>query len=266
MIIHFIDAGLGNMVLIRTSVRDVLYDCNITDDNEERVLGYLGRALGMQASIELFICSHPDYVHGIKRLHSAFPIGAICDSGVPGTSPDSNEYKDYMDLKQKLDYVQIKAMTNRMIGEASFRWLNSASPDYSDPDAQSVVLKIEDHVAGSSCLLAGHTNFRPWKEKILPFYNMRVKSDILFAPHHGSLSFFQDPSDPKNYYTEHIKMINPAITIISVGPNTQGLPDDKAVELYTKHTTGNKVFTTQDKGNIRIVLKNNGGWTIDSER
>jgi len=264
MIIHVIDAGLGNMVLIRTSVRDVLYDCNITDENEEQVLGYLRRALGVQPSIELLVCSHPDHIRGVKRLHSAFPIEVICDSGVPATNQDSPEYKDYLDLRQKRPYVPVRAMINRRIGETHFRWLNSGSPDYSDPDAQSVVLKM-DHDAGSSLLLAGHTDFRPWKEKILPFYDVRVKSDILFAPQHGSLSFFQDPSDPNNYYVDHIKAISPALTIIPVGSNDQGLPDKKAVELYTEHTS-DQVITTQDKSNIRIVLNTDGGWTFESDR
>jgi len=54
-----------------------------------------------------------------------------------------------------------------------------------------------------------------------------------------------------NYYTEHIRKITPAMTIVSVGPNVHDLPDKKAMELYEKHSTGssqgNKVFTTEEK-------------------
>lgn len=38
MNIHFLDVGCGNMVLIRTSTKNIMYDCNITADNEEQVL------------------------------------------------------------------------------------------------------------------------------------------------------------------------------------------------------------------------------------
>jgi len=115
-------------------------------------------------------------------------------------------------------------------------------------------------------MLGGDTNFRPWKEKILPHYGADVKSDIFYAPHHGSLDFFDDPSDEKSYYTSHIKAISPAMTIISVGPNVHDLPNKKAVELYTKYSTGsnqgNRVFTTENQGNMKLVLKDDGGWSL----
>lgn len=40
--IHFIDVGQGNMVFIETSNGEYyIYDCNITNDNENRVLNYI---------------------------------------------------------------------------------------------------------------------------------------------------------------------------------------------------------------------------------
>lgn len=270
MDIHFIDVGCGNMVLIQTSTKNVVYDCNITDDNEGRVLGYLTRWLGSQASIDMFICSHrdADHMRGIKRLHSSFPIATIFDSGVTGINPYSNEYQDYMDLRRRLGYTEIKARTYDTYGDTTFRWMNSESPDYSDPNAQSIVLKLE-HDGGHSCLLAGDTDFKPWKEKILPYYGQRVKSDILLAPHHGSLTFFDDPSGP-HYYVEHIKRISPAMTLISVGPNVHGLPDKTAIALYTKYSAGsnrgNKVFTTEDKGNMRLVLRSDVEWGLHAHQ
>lgn len=267
MEIHFIDVAFGNMVLIQTSTVNVVYDCNITDDNEGRVLKYLRRVLSSRPYINIFICSHrdADHMRGIKALHSTFPISKIFDSGVTGTNPDCDEYEDYMDLRRNLGYAEIDARTCATYGDTKFRFMNSKWTDYSDPNEESIVLKLE-HEGGSSCLLAGDTNSRPWKEKILPFYEEAIKSDILLAPHHGSLDFFDDPSDSQYYYVNHIKMINPAMTIISVGPNVHGLPHKKAVELYTKHSTGsnqgNKVFTTEEKGNMRLVLKDSGGWEL----
>ena len=264
MDIHFINVGCGNMVLILTSTKKVVYDCNITDDNEGRVLRYLRRVLG--SSIDIFICSHrdADHMRGIKTLHAAFPISIIFDSGVTGTTPSSDEYEDYMDLRRRLGYKEIEANKYHTYGDTKFRWMNSKSSDYSDPNEQSIVLKLE-HDGGGSCLLAGDTNFRPWKEKILPFYGEDVKSDIFLAPHHGSITFFDDPSD-RYYYEDHIKKIKPAMTLISVGPNVHGLPDKKAIELYTKHSTGsnqgNRVYTTMDQGNMKLVLKDDGGWSL----
>lgn len=270
MNIHFINVGFGTMALVKTSTKVIIYDCNITEENEGRVLGYLKRALGSDSSIDIFICSHrdADHMRGIKTLHSVFPISTIFDSGVAGTTCDSDEYEDYMDLRRRLGYKEIKANTFNIYGDTKCRWMNSKSSDYSDPNEQSIVLKLE-HDGGSSCLLGGDTNFRPWKEKILPFYGEEVKSDIFLAPHHGSITFFDDPSD-QYYYMGHIKTIKPAMTIISVGSNAHGLPDEKAIELYTKYSTGskggNKVFTTESRGNMRLVLEDDGGWTLSSNQ
>lgn len=271
MDIHFLNVGCGNMVVIQTSTKNIVYDCNITDNNEEQVLKYLKNILSAQARIDIFVCSHrdADHMRGIKRLHSWFPISTIFDSGVTGTTPDSDEYQEYMDLRRKLGYKEVEARTYEIYGDTKFRFMNSKYPDYSEPNEQSIVLKLE-HDGGSSCLVAGDTNFRPWKEKILPYYNQAVKTNILLAPHHGSLTFFDDPSDSRNYYIEHIKTIAPEMTLISVGPNVHGLPDKKAVELYTKYSSGsnqgNKVFTTEAKGTMRLVLKDDGGWTLHTEQ
>jgi beta-lactamase superfamily II metal-dependent hydrolase len=147
--------------------------------------------------------------------------------------------------------------------------MNSHWDDYDDPNDQSLVIKIEYNKA--SVMLAGDTSFKPWKEKILTNYdNVKIKSDILLASHHGSLSFFNDPSDEQYYYTEHIKIIKPQMTIISVGPNSNDLPDRKAVELYKKYSTGskqgNKVFSTENKGHMKLVLKDNGGWRLSTKQ
>ena len=116
-------------------------------------------------------------------------------------------------------------------------------------------------------MLAGDTSFRPWKEKIVPHYSdAKLSTNILLAPHHGSLTFFDDPADDKHYYTQHMQKIEPDMTIVSVGPNVHDLPDPKAMELYEKYSTGsdkaNKVCTTEDHGNMKLTLKGNGGWTL----
>ncbi len=257
------------MVLILTSSKKVVYDCNITDDNEGRVLRYLRRALG--SPIDIFVCSHrdADHMRGIKTLHAAFPISVIFDSGVTGTTPGSSEYEDYMDLRRRVGYREIEANKFHTYGDTKFCWMNSKSSDYADPNRQSIVLKLE-HDGGRSCLLAGDTDFKPWKEKILASYSGEdVKSDIFLAPHHGSITFFDDPSD-QNYYEDHIRKINPAMTLISVGSNVHGLPDIKAIELYAKHCTGsnkgNKVYTTMDQGTMKLVLKDDGGWNLNTNQ
>ena len=269
MEIHFLDVGCGNMTLwLFPNGPTWACDCNITDENEDAVMRYLRKALSGRQRIDAFICSHrdADHMRGVKKLHKAYPLGAIWDNGVEGTTTDSPEYREYMDLRRQLKHGEIAAGSSHTIGDVVVSWLHSKDEDYSDANDQSIVAKID--FKGSSVLLAGDTSYAPWKDKLVRTYAATIKSNILLASHHGSITFFGDPSDTQNYYTSHMQAIRPAMTLISVGPNVHGLPDPKAVELYEKYSTGsdqgNKVFTTQDKGNMKLVLKGRGAWELNT--
>jgi beta-lactamase superfamily II metal-dependent hydrolase len=241
-----------------------MYDCNLTEENSEDVLSYLRKVIG-DRGINVFINSHrdADHMRGVTDLHAEHQIEQIWDSGEPGTTTDSPEYEAYMRLRNSVPCLEIRAREYWTRGEAKLRCMNSKWEDYSDPNEQSLVFKIEYKT--SSVMLAGDTNARPWIEKILPYYgDIDLKSSILLASHHGSWAFFEDSED--RIYTQHISKIHPEMTIVSVGPNVNDLPDPKAMELYEKYSTGsdrgNKIYTTEEKGTIRLTLKEEGGWSL----
>lgn len=172
MEIHFIDAGCGNMTLLLfPEGTTYLYDCNVTDDNEDEVLEYLSKAMGSRTTIDAFICSHrdADHMRGIKKVHAEYPIQAIWDPGLEGTTTDSPEYEAYMALRRDVGGKDIKARTRQEVDGTTVRWVNSKDDRLTDGNDQSIVMKIE--CDGSSVLLAGDTSFRPWKDIILPFYD-----------------------------------------------------------------------------------------------
>lgn len=271
VVAHIMDVGCGNMVLLQFPDGSVFcYDCNITEDNKLRILGYANKVLGQLTPIDVFINSHrdADHMRGIKSLHKSHPIRRIWDTGVPGTTTDSSEYEAYMDLRRTVGYTIVEARKYWMRGAAKLRFMNAAWDGYLDPNEQSIVLKIE--YKNGSLMLAGDTNFRPWKEKLLTHYGeYDFRSSILLAAHHGSITFFDDPSDTQNYYVEHIRKIAPAMTLISVGPNPHGLPDAQAVGLYRKYSSGsnqgNKVHTTSAKGTMKLTLQDND-WSLSTNQ
>ncbi len=57
----------------------IIYDCNITDDNEEEVLSYVKKVIGAGTKIDVFINSHrdADHMRGIKKLHKKHAIQEI---------------------------------------------------------------------------------------------------------------------------------------------------------------------------------------------
>lgn len=270
MDIHVLGVGCGSMALvINPDGSRFVIDCNITDENMTEILRYTKNVFGAGNIIDAFINTHrdADHMRGIANLHAQHPISEIWDTDVPGTTPDSPEYLAYMRIRRVVKCVTIKPLTLVDRGTAKYRYMNGKWDDYTDANEQSAVVKIEYKTPSCSVMFAADTNYRPWKEKILPYYkDERLHAPLLIAAHHGSITFFDDPSDTEHYYETHIRMLRPDMTLISVGPNAHGLPDAKAVELYKKHSKGSdkgtKVYTTEDKKNIKITLKDEGTWSL----
>ena len=271
MDIHILDVGCGSMALVLNpdGTRHVI-DCNITEENKSVILAYTGRIFGRGNSIDAFINTHrdADHMRGIEYLHGQHKIKEIWDTGVPGTTIDSPEYLAYMRLRRTVTSVTIDPRTYVDRGTAKYRYMSGKWNDYSDVNEQSAVIKIEYKYTGCSVLFAGDTNYRPWREKILPHYSDNdLKCSLLVAAHHGSITFFDDPSDTQHYYEAHIRKVSPAMTLVSVGSNQHGLPDKKAMEIYEKHTRGSadgqKIAKTEDKRHMKITLKDDGGWSLN---
>lgn len=278
MNIHFINVGQGNMVLIQIPEgKTILCDCNITQSNKDNVLRYIKKALGVSEAdmllnkygkgslIDIFINTHrdSDHMRGLKIINDEFGVKEIWDTGVPGTTTDSSEYREYMNLKRNKGSEK-ESRKYWDFGQCRLRIMNGKNNNFSDANEQSFVVKLE--YKGKGIMLAGDTSYRSWKEFIEIHYTKDdLYSDILLTSHHGSISFFDDPSDSKNYYTSHISKINPAISIISVGDNDTH-PDTNAVKLYETYSRGskqgNKVFTTLEKGNMLLTIDESGGWSL----
>jgi len=266
MKIHFMNVGQGNMVLIQIpNSKTIIYDCNITQEIENDVLNYLE---GKITGIDIFINSHrdSDHMRGIEKLENRFGITEIWDGGVSGTTTDSSEYLYYMNLRRSIG-KEVEALNYWTFGDCKLRIMNSKNSNFDDSNEQSLVVKLE--YGDNGVMLAGDTSYRSWEEFVEKKYSdSDLSSEILLASHHGSISFFDDPNDEKNYYVSHIKKINPAMTIISYGDKT--LLDDNAVKLYEKYSRGskqgNKVFTTLDRGNMLLILESEGGWSLSSNQ
>ncbi|MDE0553923.1 MAG: MBL fold metallo-hydrolase [Candidatus Poribacteria bacterium] len=276
-IVHFIDVGQGNMVLIEAaSGRCFVFDCNITYDNEDRVLDYVADQIGEGKSLHAFICSHrdADHIRGVKRLNARFPIREVWDSDYPGTTTDSSEYRAYMELRRQVGSRTIRKRTRYDYGRTRMRMMSAKDSRLSkNANAQGIVIKVEqrnqamNRIEGSA-MLPGDSDAETWRKGILADYSKSdISSSILMAAHHGSISFFDDPED-RYYYTAHLAAIKPAMTVISVGPNSHGHPDSQALKFYRQYSTGsnkgNKVFRTDTKGTMKLTLKSGGGWNLST--
>ena len=275
--VHFINVGQGNMVLIQCSDgTNFMVDCNITEANKNRVLRYVANQIGQRGHLRAFICTHrdADHMRGVRALHTQFPIQSVWDSDYPGTSTDSDEYRDYMKLRREVGSKVIEKKTRYDYEWTRLRMLSAKDPRLPDnANDQGIVIKVEElnsskSAALGSTMLTGDSSYAVWKNGIMEDYTPSdLSSGILMAAHHGSLDFFDDPSNNRYYYETHAKAIAPAMTIISVGPNNYGHPDPKALSLYEKYSsgapnTGDKLFRTDKQGTMKLTLKYEGGWTL----
>ena len=118
-IVHFIDVGQGNMVLLKcANGANVVVDCNITEDNKDSVLNYVANQIGEGAALRAFVCTHrdADHMRGVRVLHDRFPIQEIWDSDYPGTSTDSDEYRAYMRLRRSIGAYVVKKKSAGVLG------------------------------------------------------------------------------------------------------------------------------------------------------
>ena len=273
-IVHFIDVGQGNMVLVQCADgTNFMVDCNITDANAYSVLNYVAAQIGRRGPLRAFICTHrdADHMRGVRILHNAFPIQGVWDSGYPGTTTDSDEYRAYMQLRRDVGSRVIEKQTRDDYGYTRLRFFSAQDNRLpKDANDQGIVIKVEElngtkSRAIGSTILTGDGSYATWKDGIMKDYAASdVSCDILMGAHHGSLDFFDDPSS--NRYTTHIQAVSPDMTVISVGPNNYGHPDRTALGLYERHSKGsnkgNKVFRTDKQGTMKLTLKSEGGWNL----
>ena len=272
------------MVLIQSETgQNFLMDCNVTEDNQHRVLTYVGEQIGWRSPIAAFICSHrdADHIRGIEKVHEIFPIQEVWDSDYPGTTTDSSEYRNYMYVRSHLSNRRVISCRDPFIFGSTKLLCLSAQDKRLEQNAntQGIVLKVEHRLSYSnlcvgSVMLTGDSDASTWKDGILKdFHPSVLKSDILMAGHHGSDTFFESSAGSAfdSRYTAHMEAISPDMCVISVGSNEYGHPDRRALDMYERYSRGSKngmkLARTDLQGTIRLEIglsstQNRGNWEM----
>ena len=301
---HVLEVGEGLMILIIFPNNKVmLFDCNVTEDNSERILKYLDENIPYNYDeetkeeakiIHIFVNSHRDEDHyrGLKKVNESFKIKSIWDSGQSGATTQSSDYEYYMRLRRKLkdadpDNLKVLVPTKGPIvniGGANIYCFSGKEDYQEDHDncikifeafakvqhTNSIVLKIE--YGGTALLLTGDSDWKAWKEKIIPNFVEEVKSEILVARHHGSRSFFTDEEKNENIdvvknkdttYIDSIDYIDPDVVLISCGDyDTYHHPNKDALKIYNEKSKHCQVYTTKSCGSFAGYIDQFGNYTV----
>lgn len=307
LLFHLLDVGQGLMSLIVFPDNTTfIYDCNITEDNKDKIIEYLNENLPFRWNdntnqkeqwIDIFVCSHRDIDHlrGLDILNEKFPIHSIWDSEQCGASTSSNDYQYYMELRRK---IKEKFGENNLVTpKASLEPINSfgnaeiycLSPDENckikeetkKQHTRCIVLSVK--YANKTILLTGDSDWYAWKNNIVPKFkeSKLLESQIMVASHHGSKSFFTETSGdndsidiekyPDTTYLRALDYIKPIVTLVSCAEckEPHNLPNSEALEIYKNKTgLGNdkQVLTTNDKGILVGFIKQNGQWGLIPHR
>ncbi|MGK0442712.1 MAG: competence protein ComEC [Pseudohongiellaceae bacterium] len=240
------DVGQGLSVLIRVDGKSLLYDVGASWPEGSIVKSVATpyfRAQGISI-LDTVVISHNDNDHagGFGDLLQDMPI----------TQLYTGEPLGYSHVHQQ----QCKDQRWQW-GEAEFKFIPNLNGSELEGNNRSCVLKISyRHDEGYAQILLTGDIERVVEQTLVTQNPSQLKADVLFAPHHGSLSSSSWP---------FIKRINPSVVIYSTGyKNRFNHPHQTVVKRY--QALGSKKYNTATDGAIKIVYSDTSEMTIEGLR
>jgi len=222
LIVHFIDVGEGDCILIQ-----IPNNKNILVDTGNLSFGYRVEEYLRSKNISHLDCiivthMHPDHVGGIFNVLPKYGINIIYYNGY---RPQDNEFfLELINLAEDLNITMkiLNAGNKLLFGKVTLDVLSPIEPLSGDMNGDSIVLRV---IFGEiSFLLTGDLNINV--EKRLIEAECILKSDVLKVGHHGA----EDASSE-----EFIDKVRPKIAILSVGKNNRyGYPSNVVIERFKR--------------------------------
>ena len=245
--VTLLDIGQGNAVLVETASRTLLFDAGpplgrYSDAGRRVIVPYL-RAHGIRRLDRLVIShAHDDHFGGALSVLRAYPSAQVLSS-LPATHG-----------------VRSAAAAHRtcLAGQqwtwdgVTFRFLHPDKGALRDgwegrmgPNSVSCVLRVSN--TEHSALLAADAE-APQERTMLARFGAGLRSDILLAPHHGSLT---------SSTTAFIEAVSPAHVVFQAGyRNRFGHPRPGVVARY--QAAGAQIWQSVTHGGVRFSFTKDG--------
>ena len=250
LIIHFVDVGQGDCILISKNNEHVLIDAGNNEDGPLLVVYF--KELGIKKfKYVIGTHAHEDHIGGIDNVINNFELGHYY---MPDVITTTKTFEDVLDalLAKKKAFETPNIGDKFKLSDTEFEVLYLGD-DKSDLNNTSIVLKLT--YKNTTYLFMGDATSTV--ERILINEGKDLKSDVLKVGHHGS----QYSSS-----AAFLKQVSPRYAVIQVGQdNDYGHPKqvtmDKLEKLKTltyrtdKHGT---IILTSDGDNISFeTIKTN---------
>lgn len=252
--IHFIDAGQGDSILIKTPGSSLLIDAG-TKEYGPTVYDYLKEQ--KVNSLDYIINTHPhaDHVGGMAHVISS--IGSVGKVIMPGLSdsmiPTTRAYETFLDAVEERNATLIMAVPGKSydLGGGALLTILGPTEQYDDMNDNSVVCRLD--FGNFSCLLTGDSELRAERDILDAGGN--VEADVLKLGHHGSST-----STDGDWLSE----VNPELAVVSCGlDNSYGHPHREVTAALEQ--AGVAIYRTDLQGSI-VVTTNGQEFSVATQR
>lgn len=236
MIVHFIDVGQGDSILIQVNSKNLLIDSG-PSTSKDKLLKYINSL--KISKFDYIIATHPheDHIGNMSYIIDNFEV---LNFYAPKISSNTKAFETMIeslvmkDLKIKVLKPNIKSID---LGEnTKVDVFSPISNEYENLNNFSSIIKIS--YGTTSFLFTGDSEELSEKEVLTQGYDL--KSDVLKVGHHGSSS-----STSKRF----LDAVDPYIAVISVGKdNSYGHPSQEVLSRLKDLT----IYQTDLDGNILI--------------
>ncbi|WP_195429571.1 ComEC/Rec2 family competence protein [Clostridium mucosae] len=238
MLVHFIDVGQGDSILIQVNKKNLLIDSG-PNESEDKLKKYL-KKLNI-SKFDYVIATHPheDHIGNMSYIINNFEVINFYAPKVENSTKAFETMAESLirkDLKIKILKANMKSIDlgNNVIIDV----FSPLSNRYEDLNNYSPIIKIS--YKNTSFLFTGDAEELAENEVLNAGFDL--KCDVLKIGHHGSSSSTSE---------KFLNASNPSIAVISVGEdNTYGHPTDvvlsrlKEAEIYRTDINGNIVITS----------------------
>lgn len=239
MIVHYIDVGQGDSILIQVNNKNMLIDAG-PKDSKEQLISYLN-SLNIE-TLDYVVATHPheDHIGNMADIVNNYHVVNFYAPKVEYTTKTFER----MILALKKNNLKINIIKADMdsidLGEGTkVSVFSPIKKEYENLNNYSPIIKVE--YEENSFLFTGDAETEVEKEVLAAGYN--ISSDVLKLGHHGSSSSTSE---------EFFKMVNPSMCIVSLGAdNKYGHPHRETLSLIKKNKL--TVYRTDLDGNIILT-------------
>ena len=239
LIIHYIDVGQADCILLENEGRFLLIDGGNRDDSQ-LVVSYLEQQ-GVQ-ELDAVVCTHAheDHVGGLPSVLAVYPTAAVYAPTKTYSSNIFDKFVYYTD-QQGLEITIPQPGDSFTLGNVDLTILGPVK-SYPDPNNTSIVIMAE---FGSTRFLFTGDMEKEAENDMLDYWDEQYNwnCDVLKSGHHGS-------STSSSYRL--IYETDPEYIVISVGKdNSYGHPHRETIALYKD--AGIPAFRTDELGHVIVT-------------